>query len=45
MALGEGESYEDWLSRHRDMVSRGLKPPLTITGDGAPYLTKAAESA
>ncbi|MBC7246398.1 MAG: transposase [Actinobacteria bacterium] len=45
MTLGGKESYEDWLSHFRDMVSRGLKPPLTVTTDGAPGLTKAAEAA
>ena len=35
MTLGNKESYEDWLSHFRDMVSWGLKPPLTVTGDGA----------
>jgi transposase-like protein len=44
MTLGNKESYEDWLSHYRDMVSRGLKPPLTVTIDGAPGLTKAAET-
>jgi transposase-like protein len=44
MTLGNKESYEDWLSHYRDMVSRGLKPPLTVTTDGAPGLTKAAEA-
>ncbi|MBC7228808.1 MAG: transposase [Actinobacteria bacterium] len=44
MTLGNKEPCEDWLSHYRDMVSRGLKPPLTVTGDGAPGLTKAAET-
>lgn len=44
MTLGNKESYEDWLSPFRDLVSRGLEPPLTITTDGAPGLTKAAQA-
>lgn len=43
LALGNKESYECWLSFLRDMVSRGLKVPLTITSDGAPGLIRAIE--
>lgn len=38
MALGNKESEEDWLAMGRNMVERGLRPPLTITADGAPGL-------
>ncbi len=44
MTLGNKESYEDWLSHLRDMVSRGLKTPLTVTGGGAPGLISAVEA-
>jgi transposase-like protein len=44
MTLGNKESYEDWLSHYRDMVSRGLKMPLTVTTDGAPGLMAAVEA-
>jgi putative transposase len=41
--LGNKESYEDWRDMLRDMVKRGLKPPVTITSDGAPGLIAAIE--
>jgi len=43
LALGNKESYADWLEFLRDMVARGLKPPLTMTSDGAPGLLRALE--
>jgi transposase-like protein len=43
MALGNKESEEDWLAMARNMVERGLRPPLTITADGARGLIKAIE--
>ena len=43
LALGNKESYEDWLSFLRDMVKRGLRVPTTVTTDGAPGLIKAVE--
>lgn len=36
LALGNKESYQGWLEFLRDMVARGLAPPLTMTSDGAP---------
>ena len=36
LALGNRESFDAWLSFLRDLVSRGLPVPLTITSDGAP---------
>lgn len=42
MTPGNKESLENRPSRFRDMVTRGLKPPLTITVDGASGLTEAA---
>jgi len=44
MAVGNKESYEDWLEHFRDLVSRGLPVPLSVTTDGAPGLTKAVEA-
>lgn len=41
LALGNRESYEDWLEFLRDMVGRGLGVPITVTSDGAPGLRKA----
>jgi len=45
LAVGNKESYQDWLSFIRDMVKRGLCIPTTITSDGAPGLIKAIEAA
>lgn len=44
LALGNKESYEDWLSFLRDMVRRGLRTPTTVTTDGAPGVIKAVEA-
>jgi transposase-like protein len=41
LALGNKESYADWLGFLRDMVTRGLRVPLTMTSDGAPGLLRA----
>ena len=43
LALGSKESYDAWLSFLRDLVSRGLPVPLTITSDGAPGLLRAID--
>jgi transposase-like protein len=43
LALGNRESYEGWLEFLRDMVARGLRPPLTMTSDGAPGMLRALE--
>ena len=40
LSLGNKESYEAWLGFLRDMVSRGLPTPLTVTTDGAPGLLR-----
>jgi putative transposase len=37
------ESFEDWQSLGRDLISRGLGAPMLIVADGAPGLTKAIE--
>jgi len=44
LALGNKESYEDWLDFLRDMISRGLNTPTSITSDGAAGLIKAIEA-
>jgi len=44
MSLGNKESRDDWLEHFRDMVRRGLQPPLTVTTDGAPGLIQAVET-
>lgn len=43
MALGNKESYPNWLDFLRDMVRRGLSAPVLITTDGAPGLIRAVE--
>ncbi len=43
LALGKKESFDAWLSFLRDLVSRGLPVPLTITSDGAPGLMRAID--
>ena len=43
LALGNRESYEGWLEFLRGMVARGLRPPLTMTSDGAPGMLRALE--
>jgi transposase-like protein len=42
LQLGSRESYEDWLDFGRDLLARGVRPPLLIVADGAPGLWKAA---
>jgi len=41
LALGNKESYPNWLEFLRDMVKRGLQTPVLITTDGAPGLIRA----
>jgi len=41
LALGSRESYENCLEFIRDMVRRGLPPPVLVTTDGAPGLIRA----
>jgi transposase-like protein len=43
VTLGMRESYEDWETLGRDLISRGLGAPMLIVADGAPGLTKAIE--
>jgi transposase-like protein len=41
LALGNKESYDNWLEFLRDLVKRGLRPPVQVTTDGAPGLIRA----
>jgi len=41
LTLGNKESYRCWLGMLRDLVRRGLRPPVSITSDGAPGLLRA----
>ena len=41
LALGNKESYENWLEFLRGLVQRGLWKPVMITTDGAPGLIRA----
>jgi transposase-like protein len=43
LALGNKESYANWLEFLRDMVRRGLQEPVQTTTDGAPGLMRAVE--
>jgi putative transposase len=43
VSLGMRESFEDWQTLGRDLISRGLGAPMLIVADGAPGLTKAIE--
>jgi len=43
LTLGNQESYRCWLGMLRDMVRRGLRPPVSITSDGAPGLVRAIQ--
>jgi putative transposase len=45
LALGNKESYPNWLEFLRDMVKRGLQTPVLTTTDGAPGLIRAVEEA
>jgi putative transposase len=43
VSLGMRESFEDWQSLGRDLISRGLGAPMLIVADSAPGLIKAIE--
>jgi transposase-like protein len=43
LALGNKESYENWLGFLRDMLRRGLQAPVQTTTDGSPALIRAVE--
>ena len=44
LSTTNSESYESCLEVLRDLVRRGLRPPVTITTDGAVGLTKAVDT-
>ncbi len=41
LAVGNKESEQDWTEFFRHMIRRGLRPPTSVTSDGAPGLIKA----
>jgi transposase-like protein len=43
LALGNKESYANWLEFARDMARRGLQTPVLVVTDGAPGLIRAVE--
>jgi transposase-like protein len=43
LALGNKESYQNWLDFLHGMVTRGLQAPVQTTTDGAPGLIRAVE--
>jgi transposase-like protein len=43
LALGNKETYPNWLEFLRDLVRRGLQTPVLVTTDGAPGLMRAVE--
>jgi len=44
LAVGNKESEAAWTAFFRDMVSRGLRSPTSVTTDGAPGVIKAVEA-
>jgi putative transposase len=44
LSLTNSESYESCVEVLRDLVKRGMQPPVTITTDGALGLTKAIDT-
>jgi len=44
LALGNKESYPNWLEFLRNMVKRGLRTPVLVTTDGAPCLLYTSPS-
>jgi transposase-like protein len=43
LTLGNKESYAAWLTMLRDVVRRGVRPPVSVTSDGASGLVRAVE--
>ena len=43
LAVGNKESEVCWMEFLRNMVSRGLRIPTSVTSDGAPGLVNAIE--
>lgn len=44
LALGNKESYQDWLECIRNLVKRNVRIPTAATSNGAPGLIKAIET-
>ena len=44
LALGSKESYDAWLSFLRDLVSRGLPVPLTITKNSTAWMWASSQA-
>ena len=44
LSTTNSESYESCLEALRELAKRGMPPPVTITTDGAPGLTKAVDA-
>lgn len=44
LAVGNKESEDDWTEFFRHMIRRGLRPPTSVTSDGAPGLINAIGS-
>jgi|SRR5215510_13130776 len=44
LSTTNSESYESCLEVLRELTKRGMQPPVTITTDGAPGLTKAVDA-
>jgi transposase-like protein len=44
LMVGNKESEVAWTELFRNLIGRGLRPPTTITSDGAPGLIKAIEA-
>jgi transposase-like protein len=44
LSTAKRESYESCLEVRRDLVQRGVQPPVTVTTAGAPGLTKASDA-
>lgn len=44
MAVGNKESEECWTEFLRNMQARGLRPPISVTSDGAPGFVNAVET-
>lgn len=45
LAVGNKESEAAWTEFFRQMLSRGMRPPTSVTTDGAPGMIKAVEAA
>jgi len=44
LAVGNKESEVAWTGFFRNLIERGMRPPTTVTSDGAPGLVRAIEA-